>query len=193
MIIDTSVSHITTLVSIWGYAILLPLAVLEGPIIALIAGVLVSLKVLNFYITFGILLLGDMIGDVLYYALGRWIHNPIAKRFSPHPNKQKQTHLRKMLTEHPTKMLVINKLHMLGSVILYYSGVIRMPFFQFLLINTIASIPKILLLELLGVVLGTGYYRLQEKFGYIALASLLIPILFIFVYWYTTRSQNNTQ
>ena len=56
----------------YRYVILLPIAIIEGPIISVIAGFLVSIHAMEFWIVFGILVLGDVIGDMLLYGVCRW-------------------------------------------------------------------------------------------------------------------------
>lgn len=57
----------------YGYLIMLPLMILEGPVVTILAATLAALGAFNVWIVFGLSILGDMIGDVLLYAAGyRW-------------------------------------------------------------------------------------------------------------------------
>src|SRR5258708_40086249 len=64
--------HIIQLLNYYGYLVLFPIAVIEGPIISIISGFLISKHILAFIPVYFILLGGDITGDVLYYSLGRW-------------------------------------------------------------------------------------------------------------------------
>ena len=64
--------HIIQLLYGFKYLFLFPLAVVEGPILAIIAGFLCMEGILNPFIVYPIIILGDIIGDSLVYALGRW-------------------------------------------------------------------------------------------------------------------------
>ncbi|HUZ60693.1 MAG TPA: hypothetical protein VMU83_18125, partial [Hanamia sp.] len=54
------------------YVILFPLAVVEGPILAVIAGFLCTEGYLNLFIVYTIIVLGDITGDTICYLFGRW-------------------------------------------------------------------------------------------------------------------------
>ena len=56
----------------YKYLILFPVTIFEGPIITVIAGFLSSLNTLDLLIAFGVVVLGDLTGDTLYYCIGYW-------------------------------------------------------------------------------------------------------------------------
>jgi membrane protein DedA with SNARE-associated domain len=53
-----------------GYWFMLPLMIVEGPVITIIASMLARLGAFNIFIVFLFSVLGDMIGDVILYWLG---------------------------------------------------------------------------------------------------------------------------
>src|SRR4051812_23075448 len=55
----------------YKYALLIPLGFLEGPIIAMICGVLIHLGSLSLVPAFSILYCVDLAGDTMWYWLGR--------------------------------------------------------------------------------------------------------------------------
>ncbi len=186
--IDPSPTQVVSLISIWGYIVILPVSIIEGPIIAVISGFLVSMGQLNFYIVLGILLLGDALGDIMYYSIGRWIHGPIARIFSARVDSRRQTQLQKMFNKHSIKILLINKMHTLGSVTLYYAGVLRMPLARFMIINVLGSVPKVLIFLAVGYFFGASYLQLQKYIGYLAIVSLAIPATFLVIYWRSSHA-----
>jgi membrane protein DedA with SNARE-associated domain len=60
-----------TLIVVHKYLILLPIAIIEGPMITIIAGFLASLGILDFFIVYAIAVFGNLIGDNIYYWIGR--------------------------------------------------------------------------------------------------------------------------
>lgn len=54
----------------YGYLIMLPLMILEGPVVTLIAAMLASLGAFNIFVVLLLSILGDVIGDVILYGLG---------------------------------------------------------------------------------------------------------------------------
>ncbi|PLX20842.1 hypothetical protein C0584_03595 [Candidatus Parcubacteria bacterium] len=53
-----------------GYWIMLPLMIIEGPIVTVVAAMLSSLGAFNIYVVFVLSIMGDVVGDVIFYFLG---------------------------------------------------------------------------------------------------------------------------
>ncbi|MBX4210699.1 hypothetical protein KW783_01880, partial [Candidatus Parcubacteria bacterium] len=58
----------------YRYVALFPLAAIEGPVVALAAGVLIHFGYLAVIPSYIILILGDIIPDTVYYYIGRYSH-----------------------------------------------------------------------------------------------------------------------
>lgn len=54
----------------YGYAIMLPLMIIEGPIVTIIASMLASLGAFNIFVVLILSIIGDMGGDIILYGLG---------------------------------------------------------------------------------------------------------------------------
>ncbi len=54
----------------YGYWVILPLMILEGPVVTIIAAMLASLGAFNIFIVLFFSILGDIIGDAILYGLG---------------------------------------------------------------------------------------------------------------------------
>jgi membrane protein DedA with SNARE-associated domain len=54
----------------YGYLVMLPLMIIEGPIVTVIAAMLASLGAFNVFLVLILSILGDVIGDVALYGLG---------------------------------------------------------------------------------------------------------------------------
>ncbi len=65
-----------------GGALILPLAVIEGPVVSIVTGFLAAQGCFSWYWALILLVCGDLIGDIIYYAIGRtgisaaWFHWP---------------------------------------------------------------------------------------------------------------------
>ena len=55
-----------------AYFFLIPLAILEGPLLAIVCGIAAGLGALNPFVAYGILIGGDLGPDLMYYSIGRW-------------------------------------------------------------------------------------------------------------------------
>jgi membrane-associated protein len=137
-----------------GSALILPLSVIEGPVVTILTGFLSAQGYFRWYWAFCLLVCGDLIGDVLYYWVGRTGRTPLAglarrlglRRGVP-PEVQAG------LTNNAAKMLFIGKwTHSIGWLVLTGSGMLRVPLPRFVLLNLLASIPKT------GVLFCAGYY-----------------------------------
>ncbi len=179
-----SLGNAVALLSTWGYVILFPLAVVEGPIIGVVAGFLISLGQMGWIPVFVVLFVGDMVGDVIYYYIGRFGHGPwaerLAARFGATP--ERQATFKEAFLKHDVKILLINKTQALGSITLYYAGALRMPMMRFLWINVVGTVPKVILFEVMGYFFGESYMRISKYLDYIGFATLLIPVLLIVGY-----------
>lgn len=187
--LNLTLPEIFSLLSVWGYAIILPIAILEGPIIGVISGFLVSLGQLDFIVVFLVLMLADFLGDLLYYSIGRWGHGSsvkwITSKLGATPERKRR--LEEAFRKHSAKILLLNKTQVTGAFILYYSGAIRMPLFRFLWINVLGSIPKIALFETIGFYFGRSYSKIQTYIDYAGLILLLIPLGLLMIYWLLRR------
>lgn len=57
----------------YGYLLMLPLMIIEGPVVTIIAAMLASLGAFNVFVVLLLSMIGDMLGDVLLYAAGyKW-------------------------------------------------------------------------------------------------------------------------
>ncbi|MEA2729014.1 MAG: hypothetical protein QOF70_3489 [Acetobacteraceae bacterium] len=133
-----------------GSALILPLSVLEGPIVTIITGFLAAQGYFAWYWALPLLVCGDLIGDVIYYWIGRTgsvVHRWAGMRASVVPAFQQQ------LRHNATRMLFIGKwTHTVGWLVLIGSGMLRLPLWRFILINLVATVPKS------AVLFGLGYF-----------------------------------
>jgi len=137
-----------------GSALILPLAVIEGPIVTVITGFLAARDYFVWYWALCLLICGDVIGDLLYYWVGRTAGSPLARlsarfglRCVPNPELQRD------LVQNATKMLLIGKwTHSIGFLVLTGSGMLRVPLGQFLLVSLLGTVPKT------AALFGVGYF-----------------------------------
>lgn len=150
-------------VSSHGAAILLPLSILEGPIVTVLAGYAAKLGIFRVAVAFTIVVLGDIVGDSMLYLLGRRGLRRIPERWLARlglvPDRLAA------LTEHFAtqggRTLILGKItHSAGAAVLVAAGLARMPFWQFLWYNLLGTLPKSAVFLALGYVLGEAATRL---------------------------------
>lgn len=163
------------------YIILFPVVAIEGPIISVIAGFLIAQNLMNFYLAYTIIIVADLAGDGLYYALGHWGSNFGMRLFRLSPNRLAQ--LKRHFDEHGGKTILFAKIaHGIGTSFLFAAGAANMPFKKFLYYNILGTVPKSLILILVGYLFGQSYVRISKYFDYYALFTLGLGVILIVIY-----------
>lgn len=68
--LDFTGQQIFDFMSQYGYWVILPLMIIEGPVATIMAAILASLGAFNVWVVLSLSILGDVIGDVLFYTAG---------------------------------------------------------------------------------------------------------------------------
>lgn len=183
----TLLSALPREISAYGYPALLAVCIVEGPVGTIVGGLLASLGLLDGIAVFGISVLGDAVGDLLYYWAGRhavswsWLQRRIRKR------QDMVDVLRTRFQQAPAKTLMFGKwLHAAGFAVLLAAGAFRMPLARFLGYNVLATLPKSALLVGVGYVFGAAYERIDRM---VMVASIgVLAVLLIAAVWYVRRA-----
>ncbi len=164
----------------YRYFLLFPIVVIEGPIITIIAGFLVSVGSLDLPITYAVVVTADLVGDTLYYFVGRLG----AKRFVDHWGKylriswEEIDKLKRHFERHVGRTLLMGKLtHGAGGLILLAAGVAEVPYLSFFWFNLLGTLPKSLVLLLVGFYFGHGYQRINRYLNDVALLTICLVAL----------------
>lgn len=180
-----SLANIVLWLSVYTYSILFPIAVIEGPIITVIAGFLASTGTINPIIAYTVIVIADLVGDTVYYALGRWGREGLVRRWGKYVGvtsegvKQLETHFE----NHAVKTLMIGKAtHAIGSVILFAAGVAKVPYSTFIWANLIPTLPKTLALLVLGYYFGKAYASINNYFDYTAVVMIALAVACVLIY-----------
>jgi len=184
-----SLIRLITLLSQYGYEVLFPIAVFEGPAATMLAGALVATGQLNGYTTFAVLIVADLVGDAAYYALGRWGHSRIIEQIGRRLGltQDRLQPLEERFRKHDWKLLLVGKTQALGSLVLYFAGAIRMPFIRFMAWNLLATVPKTALFELVGYFLGQTILRSRKYVDEVTLITFGVALLLLVFYWLSKR------
>lgn len=174
----------------YSYLILFPLVVIEGPVVTIIAGFLVSTGFMNLLPTYLTVVAGDLTGDVLFYLVGRFFLNTsIYKilKFFGLDSKRIMT-AEEVIKKHRGKILFFGKLsHAIGAPILIAAGAIKISIRDFLWYNFWATLPKSLIFILVGYFFGHALDRLNKYLGWTSLGLAAIVALIILGYLFVFR------
>jgi membrane protein DedA with SNARE-associated domain len=194
-------------VAVYGYAALLPLAVIEGPAVTVFAAFLAAQGVFDVFGVYAIVVLGDLIGDVLYYAVGRgaaarWAaKRRLTERRAAEPGaagpgttvrrgtrpeanrgsrwaarvRQRVEVLAPRIRTRAGAMLLFGKLtHSAGFAVLLAAGAAHVELRRFLAFNLLGTLPKSLVLVLLGYWFGKLYGSLQSDLRIAGVLTFLV-------------------
>ena len=174
-----SIATLTTLIQTDGLKLLLPLAVVEGPIVSVVAGWLARLGLLPLGWAYGVLVLGDLIGDALHYAVGRSGARILPARWRARLGLDDPAsgQLARHFGENGGRTLVVAKLtHSLGFAALIAAGAARMPLPAFLWYNLVATLPKSLAFLMLGYGLGHASALIDSWIWRVSLVLLVVSV-----------------
>ena len=178
-----AIDHIIKLLLKHKYGFLFPVAVVEGPIISLISGFLVAKGILNIFAVYWLLVAGDIVGDTVYYALGRFGGRLFIKKWGQifRITDDKLVRAEKHFHEHFKKTLFLGKSSALGSVILIAAGLAKMPYAKFILVNFLASVVKTLILVALGYYFGQALDLVDKYLGYFGAVMGIATLVILYV------------
>lgn len=182
--------QIILLLTAHKYLFLFPVVVVEGPIITVIAGFLSSLGLFNIFIAYAIVVVGDIVGDIIYYALGYYGRQRFVKRWGRFLGitLERVEWLEKHFEKHTGKTLIIGKLSQgIGAVVLVAAGIARVPFRKFVWYNFISTLPKSLILLLIGYYSGESYVKISSYLDYAAIGTVVAAVIFIVIYFMMRR------
>lgn len=187
------VNQIFSLLYTYSYLVLFPLVVIEGPVVTIIAGFLVSLGFMDFVPTYLTIVSADLTGDMLYYSAGRWWLNKTYKGvFNFFNIKLTLVHkLEEAVKKNKGPFLFFGKLsHAIGGIILFAAGSAEVPVKDFLGFNFLATLPKSLILLAVGYYFGSTVSSFRKALDYTVVGLFVLTILMVGVYFGVTYLSN---
>jgi membrane-associated protein len=177
----------------YSYLVLFPLSLIEGPIVTIIAGFLVSIGFMDFIPAYITVVAGDLVGDVLYYAAGRWWLNKTYKGvlsfFKINPKTVRR--LEVSIKKNRGPFLFFGKLSQaLGGLILFASGSAKVEMKDFLWYNFLATIPKSLILLGVGYYFGGTVHNFGKAVDITVLGLFIFTIILIGMYFAVNKFSN---
>lgn len=178
-----TMEHLVTLITQYGYIILFPLAAIEGPVMGLIAGFIVSLGYLKPVPVYLILILGDIIPDITYYYVGRFgNHRKLGEKYGARFGALSRNFklIEKLWRDHGKKTMFFSKLaYGLSTPFLISAGLVNMPLRRFVSYAVPVTLAQYLILMLIGYGLGHSFQAAAGYFRYIELGVALVVIIII--------------
>ncbi len=164
----------------YRYFIIIPLAVGEGPIVSVLCGFLVTLGFFNPLLVYVIMVLGDIVGDAMFYSIGYY-----GKRFLPY-FKVTDAKLEKAKiyfeNNHKKAILASKIVYGLGTAGLISAGALHVPYKKYFKTCALFSLAQSLIMMTIGIFFGHAYVVIEKYLNYYAaFASVIVLVVLLFV------------
>ncbi len=160
----------------WGYFVMFGLMVLEGPLVTIAAAFLASMGIFDIYIVAILWWLGDLIGDLLFFCIGRYGFRIFEKKTHAKDKKTEETfftRLDSMLHKNLLITLLTIKITPYAPPIgISYIWRSKVSFFRYIRASFISCLPIPLLAIFLWFNIGYINSLLQQH-----------PIEKVLIYW----------
>ena len=178
-LLDLSQNH-----AVIVYAVIIIVAVVEGPILSIFLGMLIKAGAFSFWPIYFALMIGDLIGDVWWYYIGRNFGMRFVKRFGKYfgLTEEKTVKATKIFHKYHDKILIISKLTSgfgFAIVTLMVAGMTRIPFAKYMTINFVGQFVWTGLLIAVGYFLSSLFTTIDSILGRISLITLAIVVLLV--------------
>ncbi len=176
----------------YKYVILFPLAVVEGPILTVIAGLFVKTGVLNLYLVYIIVVLGDMFGDTLAYSIGRFGGPLVLRKFSKlwGITDAKVQKAKEYFDLHHHKTLIFSKIiHGVGVAGLITAGNLKISYKKFFFMCLCVSLMQSAILLTIGVLFGHAYAKINQYLGFFSSATIILAAVIILIIYVKSKAK----
>jgi len=165
------------------YAVILVVGLLEGPFVSMVCGAILAIGYLNFWLVYAALMLGDLIGDVVWYNLGSYFGDKFASRFGKYfgITDEDITKVKNIFHRRKYPLLLFSKMtNGLGFAlaVLFTAGMSKIPFWRFIGTNALGQLVWSGSLIALGYFFGDLYLRVNSIAGKISIVLIFVVIAF---------------
>jgi len=181
------VDPLAQLILTYRYVVLVPLALIEGPVLSFTCGILVAAGYLDLAVTLGILLLADLVRDVLYYGLGRFSRNsPRIRRYADKigVGQEQFDVMRRLWLEHSFKTMALSKLaYALTPPLLVTAGLVGTPIRRFVALAMLVTVAQYSVLMALGYQFGTAVGVIADILQFVQIAVAAVVVVAVVSYF----------
>jgi membrane-associated protein len=161
------------------YALIVLISFVEGPILTILCGIIWSLGIVSFWPIYIALMVGDLIGDIVWYWIGRLFGHRFIGRFGKYFSIEEKevTIVSKIFHKYKNSILLVSKITMglgFALVTLITAGIVKIPFKRYLTVNTVGQVVWTAVLLIVGYLFGDLYAQFDNIFGKISLIGLIV-------------------
>jgi membrane protein DedA with SNARE-associated domain len=171
--------YLISLLLAYKYVIIVPIAIIEGPMVAMISGVLLRLGVFSFLPLFICLMIGDFVSDAYWYWIGYHGGRKFLARFGKYFSVT-EGHLDRLeafYMKHYGWILFLSKITMglgFAVAIVAMAGAARVPFKRYMAVNMLSQPIWTGTLMSVGYFLGDFYLRLNKGFEIVSVTAVAL-------------------
>ena len=154
---------------------------IEGPMLMIACGFLLTFWALDFLPLYISILAGDLMGDTAWYAIGRYFLNPFLERFGRYfwVSKELLNKVKPLFHKFHSRILFFSKITLgfwASIATLMTAWASHIPFKKYLAINLLGEVFLVLALLWLGYSFGAAYGQLADEFKYYFIIGLIIVV-----------------
>ncbi len=187
---------IIALLEAYRYWILFPLACIEGPIVSLATGFLISTNYFRFWWALAVIVPGDVLPDLLYYCIGRFAGNSgfaVRNRHKIGLTPERLQRIESLWSVHAVKLMMISKwAYGLSTPLLITAGMSRVNISVFVLLSTVLSVLQYSILLFLGWKFGESIQSISRSFEAVSIIATVALGLSIVAYGIFSRYMRST-
>ena len=165
-----------------GYPLMFVAMLVEGPAVTAAGAFAVALGYFNLWVVFGLSILGNLIPDVAYYALGYWGRKGFVDKYGHHfgITPERSAYLEKLINQHVGKALAFIKLFpLIATPGLIIAGASRVDLKKYVWWSLVITVPSSGFFLVVGYYFGAAYDKIVNYLnygGYLAAGAVVIFI-----------------
>jgi membrane protein DedA with SNARE-associated domain len=188
--------HLSLLISSYGPWILLPVMIIEGPIVTIIAAFLASMGLLSIVLVYFLSLIGNIIGDLNYYAIGRFGREKFIRKYGKYIglHEERIEYLEEHYKNHFLKTILIAKITEAPIIpTLVAAGLAKTDMRKYILLTSAIEVPKVLIVVLIGYYFGRFYKTIEMYFSNAVYAVGITAILSVIAFLIYKKIKNKNK
>jgi membrane-associated protein len=174
-----------------GYWMMLPLMIIEGPVVTIIASMLASLGAFNVWVVLALSILGDIMGDVILYGAGYYFGMGFVRNIGKYFGITEKLVLRmeKYFERHGGKTIfAVKSTTGLCWATFTAAGIVKMDFKKFLKNSFYGGIVWSSFLVAMGYFYGYLWREIRDYIKWIGwIVAIIAIITFVFITIYKNR------
>jgi membrane protein DedA with SNARE-associated domain len=168
------------------YILIIMFACLEGPVFSILFGILIRLGYFSFTPIYIALMLGDMVGDTIWYWIGRKFGYPFVRKYGKYFSiTEENIHkVERIFHTYQKSILIISKLTTgfgFAIVTLFTAGLVKIPFRTYTALNFLGQFVWTALLIGVGYYFSYLYVTFENSLSRLSLIALFVILVASFI------------